>query len=441
MEIELGEPRLNTNWIGHGIVARIQRFARSRSGSAAAVQTLAVNLLIIAINAATGIITARALGAGGRGQYAAMIMWPQFLALTLSLGLPSALIFHAKRNPARARAFYSASLGLGLLLSLAAAAVGFLLIPIWMAQYPGEAVRFAQCTMLLMPVALWTEISIAAFRAREQFAAYNRLRLLTPVLTLVGLLVLLGVGAMTPLVAAVVNLAACTLVGAWFTLHHTRTWRPRWKDVSRFSGRLLPYGLRAWGNDLLVNLSLQADGLLVVGLLSPDQLGIYTAALSLSRMLNVFQTAVVSVLLPRITARPVEEAMQATGRALGASTVLAVAVGIVVSVFAEPLLRLFYGAEFTIAIPVFRLLVIETILGCATMILLQPFLALGRPGLVSVLQGAGLALSLPLLLVLIPRYGLLGAGLALLIASWCKLFLTLIGYPIVFRRMPPVLMI
>src|SRR5918997_5012755 len=85
----------------------------SRSGLAATAQTLLANILILSLNFGTGIITARILEPSGRGELAALIMWPQFLAYTLTLGLPSALLYNLKRYPDRAPRLFSAALLLG----------------------------------------------------------------------------------------------------------------------------------------------------------------------------------------------------------------------------------------------------------------------------------------------------------------------------------------
>jgi O-antigen/teichoic acid export membrane protein len=411
-----------------------------RSGIAATAQTLFVNVFIIGVNIGTGIITARTLGASGRGEYSAMILWPQFLALILTCGLPSALIYHSKRSSAAARALFSAALWMGVGLSFVAALIGVILIPRWMTNYASEAVRFAQGTMLLMPVAMLTEISIGAFRAREEFGLYNRLRVLTPLLTLLGFTALLWMEAMTPINAAIATLTACSLVGASFTLHHVLAFRPQLFQLKDAARSLFSYGWRASGNDLLINLSLQADALLVVMLLSPAQMGLYTVALSLSRSLNVFSTAVVNVLFPRTAGRAVAEVVNVTGRAVRVTLVAVIVIAVALMIVAEPLLRIVYGADFVVALPVFHLLLIEAVLSCAFTILLQPFLALERPGIVSALQGIGLALTLLLLLTLIPIFGLAGAGWALLLSSACRLLLVWLSYRLFLNHKPPSLL-
>src|ERR1700730_7381781 len=69
------------------------------SASSAVVQSIGAKLLVVGITAMTGIITARKLQPAGRGELAAMILWPVFLLRILTLGVPSALTFQLKSNP------------------------------------------------------------------------------------------------------------------------------------------------------------------------------------------------------------------------------------------------------------------------------------------------------------------------------------------------------
>lgn len=62
------------------------------------VQIFASNVFILGLNVLTGIIIARFLGPEGRGEQAAMIMWPRFLAYSLTLGIPAALVYYMKKK-------------------------------------------------------------------------------------------------------------------------------------------------------------------------------------------------------------------------------------------------------------------------------------------------------------------------------------------------------
>jgi O-antigen/teichoic acid export membrane protein len=65
----------------------------------------------------------------------------------------------------------------------------------------------------------------------------------------------------------------------------------------------------------------------------------------------------------------------------------------------------------------------------------QAFMALSRPGVVTALQAFGLLLTVPLMLVLVPRYGIEGAALSLLLST-CARFLFVMGSFSRFLKMP-----
>jgi O-antigen/teichoic acid export membrane protein len=101
------------------------------------------------------------------------------------------------------------------------------------------------------------------------------------------------------------------------------------------------------------------------------------------------------------------------------------------------LLHFVYGTGFTGAAVVLPFLVVEAIADGLTSILAQAFLASGFPGMVSMLQGCGLLTSIPLLYWMIPRFGLRGAGCALMVATLCRLLLVLCCFPYKLKSRPP----
>ncbi|HMV47301.1 MAG TPA: polysaccharide biosynthesis C-terminal domain-containing protein [Blastocatellia bacterium] len=417
-----------------------RRIAQGRSGATAVMQSLAIKLLVIAVNTATGIITARMLQPEGRGELAALILWPVFLANAMTLGVPSSLVYNLRREPERASQFFAAALVLGLALGAAATLLGAAMMPYWLAQYRVEVVVIAQWMMLHAPLCTLMLIGRAALEARGEFSLSNATLLFTPLLGLLGLIGLALAGAMTPFRAALTYVFNGVPVFCWMAWRLWRLFRPQGSEnVRRASAypTLLSYGLRSYGIDLLGALSLQIDQALVVGFLSPSAMGTYVVALSLSRMLQLFQQSLVMVLFPKAAGRPAEEVIALTGRAARICTISALAAGAAVMLCGQWVLRLLYGAEFVAAANLLRLLVLEAIFTGTTMVLAQAFMALGKPGTVTVLQGVGLALSVPLMLALIPRYGLLGAGLALAISAAVRLVLMMLCFPWLLKQRSP----
>jgi O-antigen/teichoic acid export membrane protein len=126
-----------------------------------------------------------------------------------------------------------------------------------------------------------------------------------------------------------------------------------------------------------------------------------------------------------------------TGRGFRVSTTISVVAALLLAILGPWVLSLVYGQEFLDAVPVFRLLLAEVVLSGATWILAQSFMAYDRPGLVSITQVVGVSLSIPLLIVLVPKYGLFGAGLAVLISTIVRFIFVLANFPISLGVRPP----
>src|ERR1700689_5868804 len=94
--------------------------------TSALVQSAGAKRLIIGVNAATGILAARALAPAGRGDLSAMILWYSFLGSVFSLGIPSALTYRLRRHPEQLSELSGAALLFALGISLVAGAVGFI---------------------------------------------------------------------------------------------------------------------------------------------------------------------------------------------------------------------------------------------------------------------------------------------------------------------------
>ena len=408
-----------------------------RAGMHAVAKTVASRVGWIVINAMTGVITARALGAAGRGALAAMIMWPVFLAGVLTFGLPSALIFRLRAAAAeeRKRLFTTATI-LAATIGIVASIGGFFLVPWWLSQYSAQVIHWTQLLIVFTIVSILTLIFRAAFESVGNFGRSASSWILSPVQTLASLLILWRLHALTEITAALCYVLAGIPVLAWMflRLHRLIGW-----DLSHFrmSARtLLSYGLRAYGIDLCGMLSQSVDQALVVGIISAAEMGQYVVALSLSRTLNAVYQAVSSVIFPKCVGLPIKQAVHTTARLTVLSTVVVLPAALILSFFGSALLHLFYGSEYVVATTLLRFLTAEAILSGVITLLSQPFMAIGRPGTVTLLQVIGLATTIPLLLVLVPRLGTLGAGIALLCSAALRLLLLLASYVRLIGRFP-----
>jgi O-antigen/teichoic acid export membrane protein len=393
------------------------------------IKTMAFSVAIILINMATGMITARMLGPEGRGVLAAIILWPQFLSFATTLGLHSALLFHVKKTPEDEGSLYYASLFLSGFTGLFAIIAGVLLIPYWVEAHTPTTVVIAQCLMLVAPFMHLYFLNTAFFRAREQFHLFNRMRYIIPLLTLFTLLLLSFMELLTPFTAGLAYFAPYVPVTLWSVIHGTRLHpSPRLLGLRSAIRRIVKYGMESYGIDLLGNMILYMDQIILVSLLAPGPLGLYVVAVSLSRMVNIFSSSIIMVLFPKVSGLTDEDAAHLSLRVFKFSTAFALIGASIIMLIAPLVIRLLYGELFLESIPVFRLLLLEVVLGGAAMVLGQAFMAIGKPMILTISQGIGIILIIPLMYVLVPRYGITGAGFALLIPALIRLMYVIIAF-------------
>lgn len=412
-------------------------FVYGKGVFAASVQTLLISIVILGVNLLTGIITARFLGVAGRGEQEAMGVWPLFLAQAFTLGLPSALVYNLRKKPEQAPKLFAASVIAGLLAGALAIVVGVTFIPLWLAQHNAGVISGAKILMLFAPAVLLDEIFSSALRAKGNYALFNMIRFLRPSVTVAALLTLALLGWLTPFRATLCYLVPSLPISVWLFTQIWRVYRPVWSGLGETAKTLFSYGVRSYGIDLLGALSLQLDKALVVGLLSASSMGLYVVSLSLAKMLNIFQGAAITVLFPQASGLSPQEAVAMAGRTARISTAVTVASALVLGALGPWALGFLYGPEFRGGANLMRLLIAVTVFEGTGSVLAQAFMATDRPGFITTLQAVGLALNLPLLLVLVPALGLIGAGTSLLITSLVRLLFIIAAFPWVLKVPPP----
>jgi O-antigen/teichoic acid export membrane protein len=415
----------------------IRRIAGAKSSGFAIIQTVLANVGVLVLNIISGIITARTLGPSGRGALAAILMWPQFLAYGLSLGVPVASLYWLKRRPDDAQQIVGTGMLLSAVLGTVAAVVGFFIIPFSLRTYPHHVIGLARSWVVVTPLALLAVTIIAQVQAAGAFTKFNLFRFLSPLSVLFVIVCATALGHLTFGMAALAYLLAVMPATIWIGAWVWRHYRPTLSRPMATSRLLIGYGVRAWGADLLATIASQVDRILVVGLLNPESMGLYVVAQSAAGLLSVFPSAVSPITLPQSSGLDTAEIMELTGRAVRATLYVMITASIPLFVLGGLLLDIVYGQKFSGASAVLPFLLVESIADGLTSVLAQAFLASGFPGTVTLLEAVGVSTSIPLLYFLIPRFGLRGAGLALMTATLCRFVLVLISFPRKLRTRPP----
>lgn len=418
------------------LTGAFEKLVRRRSVRAT-LSTTAVNLLVLCLNLSTGLLTARLLGPEGRGELAAMVLWPQFLASLLTLGLPQATTFNLVRHPSDQGGIVAMALLLSMVLGAVTIVLGVLVIPVWTTTYDAQVISFAQATMFFAPIILLMWLVNACLQAHGLFAQLNRNLCLQPALTLAGLAALAMADRVTPLTAAMATVLAPLPVFAANIAWVWRHQRPTVVEPGQNAARLLRYGLRSAGIQLLGALSQQFDRIFVLGALSPAAMGLYMVARNAAQPTRVFSSALNTVLFPKASALSTSQALELTALSARVGVAAAVIIALPLCLLGPLLIGLLYGREFADSVLPFQLLVIEGALTAITSTLAQSFMTVGRPGMVTLFQLTSFIVGVVLLLLLVPAHGILGAATALLIGAITRLVVTSISFPIILRVAAP----
>lgn len=390
-------------------------------------------LLLGMLNAA---LVARWLGPEGKGTVALALLLPEMLTLALSGGIEAANVYLSSTGRFRVAELAAASTAL----SLIAAAVAFSsfvvvsgmgLLPLLL---PGPGRSWLGLAMLVVFPAILTGHLTGILRGVGALSSVNAIRLVQSLLQLCLTAICLAAwpkGVAGALLATVLGSFIGALLAARELGRRGARFRPSLEQgVIR---ALLSYGVRGHIGNLCQFLNYRLDVLVVNYFVGATGLGLYTAAVRVAETLLQVPNAVAFVAFPA-AASGQPNARGFASRILPLS-VGATAAGAVALALAGPwLIRVVYTSTFADSYaPLLALLPGMVLLG-AVKVLAAEVAGRGYPHYNSAVSALGLPVTMTLALVLVPRYGLLGAASATSLSYACALAATLVARALVRRR-------
>jgi len=383
--------------------------SRLRGPVAAISATVTTRGTIVVAGLLTSILTARALGPDGRGQYFTVTTIAAILAQFGNLGLSSSNVFLAARNPESAWPLTVNSFWLSIIVGIVVmGCVAVFGVPL--SRRFDVPLAILWMITIITPAILLFTLGGSILDGSERFAALNGWHLVNAILALALLTAcLLGGVGVTGFTAATAIAAAVAATGlvAHMAMGAPRSWRV---DAALFRSGV-PYAGKAY-LVLLLGYLLQRLGVtLLAWFQAPSEIGQFSVALQIHDVLIILPGAIGLVLFPRFVQNP-GRAWDSARAALGLAIAVMAALCAVAAAIGGVLIPALFGESFAPAYKVMLGLLPAVLLVSATTVLSQFLVAKGFPGLLIVAWLAGVLVSVLAGLRLVPIHGAFGAAIA-----------------------------
>ncbi len=415
----------------------VARIMRGETTAYAIILTAITQIFVVILNLLTGVITARYLGPEGRGIFVTVTVIPQFLSGIAGSGVASAVVYFSRQNPNEKTTILYSGLTITGTVCACITIIGFFTVPYAMQSFSHSIIVQSEFLMLF----IWCGPFINVLRLRMAAFGYYQLVNLSswssPLMYLIGLLIVLLSDTLNVWTSIICLALPGPFLVVWMFIL-CRGGRLNFGN-KKWMSSITAYSVRAAPLDVIGSISGFIDRFFLLGIVTPEELGVYAVVFNLSRVIFVLHAVINLVVYPSMNGRSSKDMKEIHDQVLRLITYL-VGIGVLLTHFIGPtVVRLVYGSAY--AEPRVRLLLEVLVLdaGIKTMsqVIVQLYLASGKPSFASIVQTTGLCVECISLALLIPELGVSGAAYGLLAASFARLFLLLAGVVFVLKSSLP----
>ncbi|MFN2448955.1 MAG: polysaccharide biosynthesis C-terminal domain-containing protein [Candidatus Baltobacteraceae bacterium] len=365
--------------------------------------TFVMRILNVGCAAGLGIVTARFLGPSGKGLYALPSVEAGLVASAFG-GLGAALSYFMLNRRAGSRLLRPALFTAAFFVLVGGVAI----VPISMASGRSWA---AIPAIISLPASaainLATGYAVGIKRIRYATTLNVAVTLFTFTLMAAGLM-LVSRNASVAIAVWIIATSVVGVIAIVAVVVHAKTLKG---DEPVGTREFVKFSVKVGMVNLVSLLNYRADLYIIAIMTSAASLGMYTVAVSAAESLLVPTQVAALVTAPHIGSLEKQEAARLAARCVRNNLLIALLVCGVLSLFAEPLVRLLYGTAFLPVVTVLQVLLI----GVFALSLGSPMssyftLKLGRPEVPLRLAGLSAAICIAASLFLVPAIGMLGAA-------------------------------
>ncbi|MEA1996421.1 MAG: polysaccharide biosynthesis C-terminal domain-containing protein [Gemmatimonadota bacterium] len=391
--------------------------------AAGSAQTLFLRLTTLALQVPTSILLARLLGVEGKGSYTLLTVIPWLTAYVLMGGLDTAQTYLLSSRKTTLRAVSILAGWATPVIAILSAVVYLLFVaPSVLAGVPWGLVLVST---VLIPLVIFRYFLLSVLLGFERVVLFNLIYLVNSFMVLLFVAVLagfLGYGLGGALAAFIITQALVLPFGLVWIRRTSGAYRAggEKKDGTRdkkLTGwqhltRSLAYGLKGHPAVVLTTFNQRFDIFLLGAMAGPKEVGLYAVAVAMAEVIWHVPMSVHLNLFPRVAADGADEGVKRLPRACRMIVLLSVIMALALVLIGKPAIRILFGLSFLPASNAMFALLPGIVAVSAARVFESYFSGVDRRHYQSISASFSFALALVLCIVLIPRYGALGAALA-----------------------------
>lgn len=398
---------------------QIIKSSKIKSFSSQVLTTAATHILLMIVGLCNSLLVARLLGPEGRGILEAFFLIPIFLSSIGLFSMANGVIYYSGKDVVNRSIYQSSFLIFGLFIATLYA-ITLLIGQRYIWHVIIHELNYSWVLASVIPLATFLYVGNNAANnillSKRDVIKYNIATIITPSVKLALILPLLCISVVNRtnwiILSTVFSLFATSLI-LFYNLRPVYTLRT---INFQYLTKMFKFSIKSYWGDVLQKLNLVLDKFIIAVFLPPRELGYYAISVLLAQLVWFVPSAINPIVMPYASAvlgRDAEEKLNMLARiTLWGSAGVAFAICILLPL----IIRYGFGEAFLPSIGPCYILLPGAIAMSHTKILSRIITGRGYPTSDSIASACSFIITIFLLSLLLPKYGIYGAAISTTLA-------------------------
>lgn len=367
------------------------------------------HVVSIATSMLTAMVLSRFLGVTEFGQFSYVFAFFYFFLTLSDIGVGTIVVRQLSQRKGEAGQIIGTMVYFKVLLAIVFVVVAWLTI--WLMRFPDSLAQALFLYALVLPV-IALELPAVIFQVLLKLEYPAGIGMVHRILTFCLLAILAWAGTGLVVLIAALVLAEIAWYGALVGTAR-RFVRPVWRLDRRICMEVLWSSIPLGMTNIMVAVINRADFLMLERLTDLREVGLYSACYKVTNLLEAFPLMVMATIYPlfsRYAAEDMDKLRSLFRKSTLGLSLSGLCAGVGITLAAPIVIRILFGAEFGDAATGLRVLVWSSVFVYATLTSSNLLICMGRERWLLLLYAGAAGMNIVLNLLLIPRYGFVGAA-------------------------------